>query len=259
MSYLKNISIIYILTLFSCNNNINNEKEIIEKKINKNTQDNSISLDSLLNKTQEDSIIFLNYPQFISNKLFQEIMGLNVSKTLINKNKKYVAKFKETELTFSIFPDFHNNKLTSLSLTLSKNNLENNFVENFISTLITEKDLQNLISTYDAKYHKHRSEDIQIEQHGKYNFNNYNGSEGEWNLQKRSVLTYKKDNRIVLLYVNKYSVKKNESKNHEILFNIYIEYYTNDTFNYIQKIDSNTENIKKNKEKNNIEKTFKQI
>jgi hypothetical protein len=220
------------------------------KKIIKNHD--SIFVDSIVKSTNVNSFIFLNYPNFISEKVYQKIKEQNIKVGKLNTEGIYSGFFVDEFIKFDIEPNFENDKLISITLDVIRKDESLSSLGHFT---ISETLFDNIKKTFDLKYGKPETK--------------FDKFISEWHNQggKTSRNTgfydykYSNENKIILLHVQSYECRlpiKEES-----CYNFYdflsFKYYTLDSYNYINNREKEIEKTKKKIQQLKTEKTMKDM
>lgn len=122
MMIIRFSSLMFFIYLVSCQDSSKPATFVDHKKIDSLKQDsiNSIKidrLDSLINSYPQKSLLFMNYPIFITKNQFENINALNIQKQKINPENIYTAYVDDQDpVYFRVEGTFQKGKLTSIDL-----------------------------------------------------------------------------------------------------------------------------------------------
>lgn len=112
----KNFFIVaFLLSCFYCCDDFSSKNNERTTTGEKRAEDLS-SIDSYLKGVNQDSIIFLNYQNFIDEDLYNKIKQYNVAKGFLDVNSNYIAYANSESALCEILPVFEKGKLISIGL-----------------------------------------------------------------------------------------------------------------------------------------------
>ena len=117
---LKNIFLILsAYCWFGCQNPTKEVSTIISNNNTNIIKQDSIIVDSIIRNTNANSMVFLNYPNFINEKVYQKIRELNIKVGTLDEKGCYSGYFSDESIKFNLQANFEDDKL--ISMTLSNN------------------------------------------------------------------------------------------------------------------------------------------
>ncbi len=247
--------IFLILSSFCCFGCQNSTKELgnfdSNNKQSLKNQD-SIFVDSIVTSTNVNSFVFLNYPNYISEKVYKKIKEQNIKIGKLNSEGSYSGFFIDELIEFDIEPNFDDDKLISITLTVKGNVEPSSTLQHFT---ISEELFRNLKKTFDLKYGNPETkfEKYISEWH----------SLGSQLLRNTGFFNYKYSNesKIILLDVQSYDCRLPTEEEHYYNFYDFVsfKYFTVDSYNSIHSKENEIEKTKKKIQQLKTEKTMKEM
>ena len=243
--FFKTFFLILIGSLWiACQNSPTDKKDDDSNQKTSIMNEDSIIVHSIIKNTNTDSMLFLNYPSFITEEIYNKLRQYNIKAGNLDSNGRYNAYIKDRQLNCDIFTRFENNKLLAIGLDYG-----------FVSKDLC-LDIKNI---YDEKYGNYIMDTI-LTDNIVYNMV-YKPKEKDKKFYYSYCYKYSIGNKIVELTLSPESEPQLKSSfasiNHDC--NISAEYYTLNSFNNLQVKNKTIEDSDKKLQKKKTDKTLKDL